>query len=71
MTFDDAKNFVLPFGKYKGKTLHDVGGDDEGLLYLDWVVDQQWLAPSTHLTIRTYLKDPAISRDLDALLEEA
>ena len=40
MTFKDAANFIMPFGKHKGRTLQAIVGDDdddddEGFLYLD------------------------------------
>ena len=31
----DPEEFVMPFGKYKGRTLGDIADDD--LLYLDWL----------------------------------
>ena len=30
-------DFVMPVGKYKGKTLDEIAESDEGLLYLDWI----------------------------------
>jgi len=31
----DAEDYVMPFGKYKGRTLGQIGDDD--ILYLDWL----------------------------------
>jgi hypothetical protein len=36
MTLERAKAFKLPFGKFEGRTLEDVGSTDEGRRYLEW-----------------------------------
>ena len=34
----EAKNYEMPYGRYKGKRLCEIAQTDEGLLYLDWLV---------------------------------
>jgi uncharacterized protein (DUF3820 family) len=36
--FTAACGFVMPFGKYAGKTLARIGASNEGLKYLDWLI---------------------------------
>jgi uncharacterized protein (DUF3820 family) len=36
-----ASRQLMPFGKYKGKTLGDICDDD--VLYLDFLIGQDWL----------------------------
>ncbi len=74
MDFKEAKEFVMPFGKYKGRTIDDVASDDEGLRYLDWIsgVDL-FMGISVSIqsnfinAVTTYLFDPAIKKELDNL----
>jgi hypothetical protein len=40
MTIERARAFVLPFGKFQGRTLEDVGSTDEGRRYLEWGAGQ-------------------------------
>ena len=68
MTFAQAQQFVMPLGKHKGKTLDDIASTDEGLKYLDWIVGEGFLWDRTEEAIKTYLADPAIQRDLNALV---
>jgi len=37
MTYDEAKDMAMPFGKYKGKTLAEIAEAD--VMYLDWLND--------------------------------
>ena len=39
MNLDQAHGVLMPFGKYKGKTLGEIA--DEDVLYLDWLVGVQ------------------------------
>ena len=66
MTFREAADFVMPFGKYKGKTIDEVAVTDEGLRYLDWFAGEVTKEP-VRTAVATYLADPAISEDLSAL----
>jgi hypothetical protein len=37
MTHDEASRWVMSFGKYKGKTMAEIGATSEGLQYLVWL----------------------------------
>ncbi len=71
MTFSDAKNFVMPWGKYAGETLDRIAQSDEGLSYLDWLRDKR--RSDEEVTVRfpiddaldAYLDDPAIQKELE------
>jgi uncharacterized protein (DUF3820 family) len=41
MDWETAKGVVMPFGKHKGQTFEDIANDD--VLYLDWLIGQDWL----------------------------
>lgn len=58
-TNESLQSFKLAFGKHKGKKL-----DETPLLYLDWLVGQEWLAKETKETIVAYLSDPVIEKEL-------
>lgn len=62
-----AKVFVMPFGKYKGRTLDEIAKSDEGLRYLDWA-DGEWENPPEQ--ILTYCADPSIAAEIERMLEE-
>lgn len=68
--FYDAQQFVMPLGKYKGRQFYDIAGDDDGLRYLDWLVGQDWVNGKLKIALESYLKDPAIAKDLKFLLDE-
>jgi uncharacterized protein (DUF3820 family) len=64
---DEVKNYRIPFGKiHKGKTL-----EQTPLLYLDWLVGQEWLYGKTKEMVREYLEDDVIVRALDSELESS
>jgi uncharacterized protein (DUF3820 family) len=65
-----AGRYVLPFGKYRGRTLDDIASTDEGLQYLDWLIGQPWISGLLEGKLLTYLADPAIRRELDRILED-
>ena len=75
MTLDDLDNYVIPTGKYKGKPFCKVN-----LLKLDNLLgkieDQlktgynDSLLEELYTNLRNYLAIPAISHELDILLEE-
>jgi hypothetical protein len=62
--------FLLPFGpdEYKGKTLDQIACTNAGLLFLDQLLDKDWVWPQTKETIRSYLSSPSIQRELDSLI---
>ena len=45
ITTEQAGGFVLGFGKYRGRSVEQVAGTDDGLRYLDYVVGQDWCFP--------------------------
>ena len=69
ISFEQAKGYVLQFGKHRGETLDAVASDDNGLLYLDRLVDEDWLFDDTRKAIQAYLNDPDIAVELKRLLE--
>lgn len=68
--FTDACAFVMPFGKHKGWTLARIGSNSDDLLYLDWLIGQRWIDGELKTILKTYLSHPAISRQIDALLDD-
>jgi uncharacterized protein (DUF3820 family) len=70
MDFTSACGFTMPLGKHEGSTLARIGSNDEGLKYLDWLVGQDWVNGPLREALETYLGHPAISRQLDAVLED-
>jgi len=68
MNFKAAADFVLPFGKYKGKTLDTVAESNEGLLYMDWLRgERDGRQDPLDLMLAIYLDDPTIARALTDL----
>jgi hypothetical protein len=64
MDFTSACGFTMPLGKHEGSTLARIGSNDEGL------VGQDWVNGPLREALETYLGHPAISRQLDAVLED-
>jgi len=58
-----AKDYVMPWGKYKNVTL-----DNIPLKYLDWLVGETRQEP-TKTIIAEYLADPVIKKELDRELD--
>lgn len=67
MTFKGAQEYILPFGKHVGKALDSIASTDEGLLYLDWLIGQDWVRGQTREALTAYLGDPAIKKELGNL----
>jgi hypothetical protein len=68
--FTESCVVVVPFGKHKGKTIARIGSNDEGLIYLDWLIGQPWLKEPLKSHLRRYLTHPSIARTLDVAIEE-
>jgi uncharacterized protein (DUF3820 family) len=69
MTFAEAKNTIVPFGKEQGRTLDQVAMTDAGLRYLDWLSGQN-LYGRFKEAIEAYLTDPSIARELEQIMGE-
>ena len=69
MKFSEAAAFKMPLGKFQGRTLDSIAKTDQGLLYLDWLIGQDWVAPPLLTALRAYLKDGTIKNELDKALE--
>ncbi len=73
--FATARDWIMPFGKYRGRTLDAIASNDDGLLYLDWLRGQKdaerQSSPAsreTHRMLVAYLDDPTIAGDLAKLV---
>ena len=60
----------MPLGKHKGSTLARIGANAEGLKYLDWLIGQDWVNGKLKEALGVYLKHPAISMQLDAVIDD-
>ena len=70
MTYDYAKHFKMPFGKYKGRTLDNIAQTDDGLLYLDWLSGQEIFEnKALEEALKDYLSNEAIQKDLNELVD--
>lgn len=49
ITIEEAKEYILPFGKNKGHKLEDVSSD-----YIYWLLDQDWLMPPLKVYVKKY-----------------
>ncbi len=70
MTFDAAKVFRLPFGKYKGEKIDVVAATDEGLQYLDWLQGRKDIGGPLLAALNVYLSDTLIADALQGLLRD-
>lgn len=66
--FDVSKNYKVPFGRHKGRTLNDVAIDDDGLLYLDWMRSLPDLREETARSLNDFLDYDPVARDLDVAI---
>lgn len=63
-------DFTMPFGKYEDQTLDTIASSEEGLLYLDWLVGQEWFRGPTRRQLEAFLAQDDVRAELDRLLEE-
>lgn len=68
-TFDTAASFIIPLGRYKGKTLDEVAYTDEGLLYLDYMRGKLDSWSTARKALDAYLDDPVIVQELSNLIK--
>lgn len=70
MTFQQAAQFVLPYGDNKGQTIDSVASTDVGLRDLDrflgWLENNR-AGTDVHEAIKTYLGDPTIKKEFQSL----
>lgn len=60
-----AADTVLKFGKYRGQTLHAIAQTESGLLYLEWLLQQQLGKSENPVTLlqrmlKAYLSDARV-----------
>lgn len=67
MTFAEAGNAILPFGKHQGESVDEAARTDDGLRYLDWLSGQN-LYGKIREALDAYLSDPSIARELEQIL---
>lgn len=70
MTFAQAKATVMPFGKYRGRTVGSMLKKDDELLYLDWMVGLDDLYGDIKEALGIVLSDATIGAELERLVEE-
>ena len=69
MTFEEASDYKLDFGKYRGMKIDEVAETDAGLKYLDWITGQEWASGRLAEALTVYLSNPAIRQELDWVME--
>ncbi len=67
MTFKEAQEFIMPFGKRVHEALDDIASTDDGLLYLDWLVYQDFVYGELKEALEAYLGDSSIKKELENL----
>ncbi len=80
MNFDEAKNYILPFGAGRDKSIDQMAETDKGLAWLDWLRGQydetlrkkglqnaEQARCATHSALVAYLDDPTIARDVERI----
>lgn len=65
----DTGDYVMPFGKYRGKTLDEIGDDDEGVRYLDWLRGERGDDDNVGAAIGRYLDDPVRRHRIEGVLD--
>ena len=72
------REFVLQFGKYKGRKLGSIANFDKGLLYLDWLLGwieenkdkaERW--KNLYLNLTIVLTEPKVTARLLSAIEDA
>lgn len=66
---DAAGEYVMPFGKFKGKTIDEIASSKDGLRWLDWAAGA--ISPGSAKTmIETYLDNPVIQREIQEAIDD-
>lgn len=80
MTYTEAAQFRMLFGKYQGRALDEIATKDQGLSYLGWMRDKlsyenkvlKTLSANMRETLAmldVYLSDAVIAKDLAGLAD--
>lgn len=69
ITFAKSRDYEMPFGKHRGKTLDKIAETDEGLLYLDWLSGEV-AGGTTKDALTAYLSDKTIEADVQKLVRK-
>ena len=65
VAIEKAGQTKIPFGKtYRGQKLKDIAKSNKGLMYLDWLTEQDWLADPFKNIVKTYISHPQISNSI-------
>ena len=68
MTFKEAQEYRIPFGKYQGEALDDIASTEDGLKYLEFIrTELQIKSAASRDVIETYLSDPTIRSELERI----
>ena len=62
-----TEDFILPHGDYRGQKIAAVAVSDEGLLYLEWLAQQEHVEALTKLALETFLGDWSVRAELQKL----
>lgn len=68
MTFKEAADFKMPFGKHKGQRLDEIATTDAGLRYLDWLHGERGGVGWVDEALSVYLSDKTIAEELRRIL---
>ncbi len=69
MNVRQAGSVIIPFGKYRGRSIDSVASTDEGMRYLVWLVDRA--GPGRFaVALKAYMADPAVKREVDRIVED-
>ena len=68
ITFQQAADFVMPYGEHKGERLDDIAITDKGLLYLDWAYDEFDIGTDVYRHIEAYVTDKHIAKEIQDLI---
>ncbi len=74
-TFTHAQSrvFMMTFGKYAGQELGQIAATTEGLAYLDWLRQAEWIQAASRAHVKNaldaFLNDPEMIRAVAALMK--
>jgi len=70
MTFSQAQQFTMPFGKHRNLALDTIAETDEGLRYLDWMRGNVNVYGQLKEALDVYLTDPDIRAELVKVIDD-